>query len=583
MLSERLGRIGLEFESKSYMASGCPHLCWAKLNELNFKFHSQGKGLNPEAAMASAYAEMVERFSNRMLVSGIRYDWCYADGEDCDEMVLARRFQAYEFLPGAACAHENAVSDTVSIRKLLERESTLNDRDIEAIRNSDICRHWADGVSLVDGRVKKVPVLLVRRISYGNGVASGHTVLEATVQAAQEVFERRGLVAAITSKEPFPTLNTESIQNPVVQDIVAFYRKHNIECVFKNLSVGRSNPCIGLLLINHNIDKDTNPVAYTFAYTVLRASGGYTAEHAALRCVTEAFQGFRLQEFITQSKYDDYWKVWLRERPGDYWKESNLFGQFMHSYCSLDYSHLREGESVSIQSVEWPDSSSLSRHLEDLVQRCKDENRDFITLDLTHPVLRFPVVQVIIPGVSDILPFLPPILKTHEALTHEYGGIDEPMLRGLVDDNTWYESSEGIHKAINAIKDQINFKEPLFKFETATRGFVNRRIDLIALLAFLYKAVDDMEGLSHTLEALRVIEPKKAKVYDRLYASVCARDMQAVEEACKALKGCERFLVSFPLRHPLVAYCDSPCENACEQKLAQMMYDLRKSFFKDIL
>ena len=48
----------------------------------------------------------------------------------------------------------------------------------------------------------------------------------------------------------------------------------------------------------------------------------------------------------------------------------------------------------------------LFGEIEEIKRICTRFNTDFILLDHTHPVLNFPVVRVIIPRVSDFLPFL---------------------------------------------------------------------------------------------------------------------------------------------------------------------------------
>ena len=53
--------------------------------------------------------------------------------------------------------------------------------------------------------------------------------------------------------------------------------------------------------------------------------------------------------------------------------------------------------------------------IQELKKICKHFNTDCIILDHTHPVLNFPVIRVIIPRISDFLPFLSQDILVSEA------------------------------------------------------------------------------------------------------------------------------------------------------------------------
>ncbi len=68
-----------------------------------------------------------------------------------------------------------------------------------------------------------------------------------------------------------------------------------------------------------------------------------------------------------------------------------------------DISFLEQGETRPYQNIMVKD---VLGEIEEIKRICKQFNTDLIVLDHTHPVLGFPVVRVVIPGVSDFLPFL---------------------------------------------------------------------------------------------------------------------------------------------------------------------------------
>jgi hypothetical protein len=68
-----------------------------------------------------------------------------------------------------------------------------------------------------------------------------------------------------------------------------------------------------------------------------------------------------------------------------------------------DISFLEQGEIRTYRPVEIKD---VLGEIEEIKRICRLFNTECIILNHTHPVLNFPVVRVIIPRVSDFLPFL---------------------------------------------------------------------------------------------------------------------------------------------------------------------------------
>jgi hypothetical protein len=68
-----------------------------------------------------------------------------------------------------------------------------------------------------------------------------------------------------------------------------------------------------------------------------------------------------------------------------------------------DISFLESGETITYKDIKTRD---VLDEIEKLKKTCKLLNTDCIILNQTHPVLKFPVVRIIMPGISDFLPFL---------------------------------------------------------------------------------------------------------------------------------------------------------------------------------
>ena len=76
-----------------------------------------------------------------------------------------------------------------------------------------------------------------------------------------------------------------------------------------------------------------------------------------------------------------------------------------------DISFLKEGEITTFQ--RWS-KKDIFEEIEGLKHISRELGTDCILLNHTHPILNFPVVRVVIPGISDFLPFLPSNILTDE-------------------------------------------------------------------------------------------------------------------------------------------------------------------------
>jgi hypothetical protein len=76
-----------------------------------------------------------------------------------------------------------------------------------------------------------------------------------------------------------------------------------------------------------------------------------------------------------------------------------------------DISFLDEGDITDFHG--WTKKDILEE-IEGLKEIVRGLGTDCIVLNHTHPILQFPVVRVVIPGISDFLPFLPQTILTDD-------------------------------------------------------------------------------------------------------------------------------------------------------------------------
>jgi len=371
---ETVGRleelIGSRFEYRLLEEEVADHLYWAALfldDEPDFR--SMGKGVSAVQSKAGAMAEAAEWLGTL----------------DPNE------------LPGYTTAHQDDVVDPLPIEDLIAHVATTTPSVLEKIKCLDRAKHWADGVSLLSGQTLKVPVEYVRQIGGPNGRASGNRIEEAIVHAVHEVFERRAHITVLRNRLVVPTIDPESIDHPVIREQIETLRSREIEITIKDLSFGGTLPCIGAYFADPNVSPDVQ------FHHFLKVGASFDREEALSRVFTEYTQGRRANEFGVGVEVDnvDFRCLPTQADDADNFLSSFMFG--MVPYRNADF--LREGELVSFDpGVRYEDC------LED-IEAAKDIARtlgkDLIVVDQTDPAFGFPVVQTIIPGYSDILPYHP--------------------------------------------------------------------------------------------------------------------------------------------------------------------------------
>ncbi len=383
-IKDGLERLGLKAEYRPFRVSD--NIYWGQVWINSIKIVCNGKGITPELAEASAYAELAERLS-----AGLFYPF-FEESVRFNVPVLysreTRRFLDYEWMDGYVYSHQDDLEAPLRIEDLLVDETQLTDRDIRDIKDSRMARHWVDGFSVMQDRPIKVPVSFVTYIHGSNGMAAGNTIEEAMIQATCEIFERYSQIQIIKSEKIVPSIDPDSVDNVLIHDMIRFFQRENVDITIKDLSLNRLLPCIGVLFKNNNLCPDR------LEYRILIPGVSFDLDEALTRCFTESMQG---RNTLSSPRPELDRAVIPRSQVEDF---------YMLMKCSIslkDISFLEKGEIESYRSSKIGD---ISGEIEEIKKICKKFNTDYILLDYTHPILDFPVVRVIIPGVSDFLKFL---------------------------------------------------------------------------------------------------------------------------------------------------------------------------------
>ena len=115
------------------------NIYWGRIWIDSIRIVCNGKGITPELAEASAYAELAERFSAGLFYpvfeERVRYNIPALYNEE------TTRFLNYEWMDGYVHAHQDELKgSTLRIEDLLANESHLTDKDIDYIMD-----HYSEG------------------------------------------------------------------------------------------------------------------------------------------------------------------------------------------------------------------------------------------------------------------------------------------------------------------------------------------------------------------------------------------------------------------------------------------------------
>lgn len=370
----------------------CNHLFWCGISEDFLGLRANGKGVSEAAAFASALAELTERFSFPFQWNNhFHFDTFFEYTRDLLDYRWLKGYSYEEYSdiekkpdsqPGAARRHEPALR--LDIGELIEKQVKVHkDRLHRAILKTDLVKHWVDAYSLRSQKKIRIPIKFVEWFSSSNGLAAGNTLEEAVIQATHELFERHAALETVYKPRKVPTIDVQSIKSKKVHEIIDFLKAHNQELFFKDLSLGGKLPVTGLMIVNHSLPADN------MEHRLLFYGSSFYSEERLLRCLTESMQG----------RIIDHGNCSILPRPmfnrkinGSALDHTSMFG---YGATHDDLSFLEKGDST--EAFHWP-VRNLKDEFNVINKICDKFDTDWIMLDMTNPVINFPVVRVILPG-----------------------------------------------------------------------------------------------------------------------------------------------------------------------------------------
>lgn len=254
-LKKRLDELGLEVEEKWLDES---HIGTYSLR-VNFKgttIGTNGKGCTKEYALASAYAELFERFQNSILsntMTSLQKSEKYSFRFEPNEKVLSALDIMRQDTPFSRyyCKQHNI--EHLTTEEQAEQFRTINKLEYIQLHEEDsyTCIPFYDVKSQ---KVVYIPMSSIRKLYGNNGMAAGNTPEEALVQAFSEIMERVVQKRVLKEKISLPDIPESVVKcYPYVYDMYQKAKELDGYRVYlKDCSLGGKYPVAALIIINED-------------------------------------------------------------------------------------------------------------------------------------------------------------------------------------------------------------------------------------------------------------------------------------------------------------------------------------------
>ncbi len=332
-----------------------------------------GKGMTKDFALASAYAEFLERYQNGMLVF--------------------RTEKPNQEFPFLYSADEKKLS--------LEELANQNDSFIEQIfeENKEECKTKLELLEKIFGNAKQIvslpqysvrdkkivyiPHVLSCHLVGSNGMCAGNSPEEALIEGISEILERYVSMQIIYQKLALPEIPEEFIERfPKVKEMYQKLKKsEEYVCKLLDCSMGGKYPVAGLIILQKNTGR--------FGFK-LGAHPDYGI--AMERCFTEAAQGMDIYTYAQGCIFDF--------KNEDLDNAENIREFVDKNVATLPYQLVSPEKSYKFTEVEDVSNLNNSQILNKLVNKILKEGHDIIIRDVS--TLGFPSFRVIIPGMTEV-------------------------------------------------------------------------------------------------------------------------------------------------------------------------------------
>lgn len=343
-----------------------------------------GKGVTRELALASGYAELMER---------IQSGYFYVGAQDASLMQEREFIYAPDEKEFTIDEYERAFGN--ELEPLANRMS----KNSEICKVTDVLNHCRYGeklnerkdfsalpfIRVSDEKQVYFPVPILLDIYATNGTCAGNVKREAIVQGLSEVIERHHNLQILVNGMAPPTIPDEYLKQFSSYSMVQEIRQiEDCELIIKDCSLGTGFPVIASVLISKKSHK-----------YIVKFGAHPVFEIALERTLTEMFQGRKLEEAVNTSTAANT----LQEVRG-YDNIHNVLKNASGKYDYHFFDRISDREFVPFTDRSEMDNQQLFEYCVNLF---KDRGYEVYIRNCSF--LGFPSYQILVPGYSEIYAF----------------------------------------------------------------------------------------------------------------------------------------------------------------------------------
>jgi ribosomal protein S12 methylthiotransferase accessory factor len=337
---------------------------------------SNGKGVSPTMALASAYGEILERLQNRgSSVSRPTYG------------IMPDLGTKY-FPDERHMEFSQMVKDQASVLQCLVDCPIA---DIQMPRDRALLA--VPMVNVFERRIEYLPYEFLLEAVRSNGMCAGNTPEEALVQGLSEICERYVQREILTKGLSLPSITQPEIENSPAAALISNIDRNGYKVIVQDATLGGNFPVLCVVIIDPN----------TGSYKV-RFGAHPSFDVALQRCLTEAFQG--IESIDKELRSIEMNKALWREDPFRHLKNQAMRRIAPHVLCCMN-------GTVNLPA-DFFLSGGISRHrkafqkqfqgnrtaLKFIIAQLKKAGRSLFIRDVS--VLGFPAYYTYVPGMSEI-------------------------------------------------------------------------------------------------------------------------------------------------------------------------------------
>lgn len=327
----------------------------------DYTIGTNGKGMTPLYAQASAYAEMMERFQNRVVI--------YPNP--------ANYSSNFMYFPDEKKRRLNKEEANSITKRFTPRVFPHNGIEVDSFDCIFLPFFHVNTQS-----VSELPYSLIRWVNGSNGMCAGNIPEEAMIQGFNEIFERYSLQEMYLRKLTPPNIPNCFFEGTnILKNLERMRNEYGMDYVIKDCSLGEGFPVVGLLVYNEDKSK-----------YIIQLGSDLSLEVALERCFTEIFQGHTARTLDFENEINSC-------------ETLDLFNEFKRSLVygrgRMPAEFFKDQPSYTFNTFSYlPAGNNFKEDFSNIINWLKNNGYDIYIRD--NSFMGFPTYHICIPGLSDI-------------------------------------------------------------------------------------------------------------------------------------------------------------------------------------